>query len=1432
MLKKPAQFLILKPFILVFLIASAIFLLPVLSAQAQEASTPVGFSIEDFKIISQTDREVTAQYTLINNEAQYFGGLYSEIILLREAVPQKQVSFEEYLENLSAAMAEKLRQNPPPEGVTYSLAAVHQISDFQINPERFSLEPKAKLTKTFTYQVPSQINEGKYLLNINIYNQSSDLLTSSFIDLGELKGGNQFLKINSIQVLKEGKFLGPQEGPTFEKDEPIQIRIEVFNPQNQLVKAKPKIVIYQRNQNPQPVTSYEKEFFDFQPNSSTNLTLIINSPEKPTVYVGALRFYDDKNQLISETAPFRWIIAGESAEILSLEFDKDFYSRNQEAKIKAVLVGPADNNPLNLGRDTELINPSVVFTLYDGRNKICGSQTEKLEKLSGSETIKTTVQIQKKCVNPKLTAQILNEQGEIIQERTTEIKTSLQSKLINLLPWIVISLLILLLLVVLIKKMSKKETPLALIVFLAIFGLITAFGVFSSAALVQAACPTYPSGWSPYRIAGSICSDNLVRVKNNITGEIRRMDCHKDLSCPDYYSCQGTGGACLPVTGQYCPAELNTSSCQVCRTAFGENYTLTASVNISNTTVSGNSLTVTGGYSSTLTGCSNIGISSGQLWLEVDGVIKSIQNVPGNQTSISGSYSLSASNLSAGDHNIKVVFEAYAANCDGAATVYATKTITVSPPSYPLTITKAGTGSGTVTSAPAGINCGSDCSENYTSGTSVSLTATPAAGSVFGSWSGDCSDTGQVTMNASKTCTATFNLPPPPPPPPGTYPLTITKAGTGSGTVTSAPAGINCGSDCSENYTSGTSVSLTATPAAGSVFGGWSGDCSDTGRVTMNASKTCTATFNLLPPPPPPSFCTSISNATVCPGDDTGTAPSTLVSWCSSPEGSDPKCEYTCKSGYTFKVVWNDSMGRFENVCVLIPSPTLFVSLSADPPSGTAPLNGVDLTAVVSGTAAGDIRYRFDCNSDYIYERDVTRRTESFTAVDLCDYSSVRTHLANVEVTRGGTLTYGTVEIPVSPVVNQAPVAVATVSKDGSSYSDSITVTQGVATSIYLSANHSNSGVINNGSSDPNGWTDATNGVQPSPGKCEWNRDLNQGAPTFELPVIDIPASPSACNISLGNLTFNDSPGTYTYQVLRITDKPGLQSNVDTISVTVQAASEITCSRCSTNNKYAWAQWTSGPDGVCDTADECYVINPACLIYTCDCSCTAGSDTTWDPSCVSSCTGAPPTAPSNLSASAASCSQINLSWTDNSNNETGFKIERKTGAGGSWSQIATVGANVTTYPSTGLSENTTYYYRVRAYNADGDSDYSNEPYATTPLCPPDFSLSALPSYNRIDRNDQTGKSYTITVNSISGFSSLVNLSVSGLPAGATAIFVPSAVTPPANGSINSILTIKTNNTPIGSYTLTVNGTAGPKTRQTTITLNVAITPWWREVIPW
>jgi parallel beta-helix repeat protein len=93
-----------------------------------------------------------------------------------------------------------------------------------------------------------------------------------------------------------------------------------------------------------------------------------------------------------------------------------------------------------------------------------------------------------------------------------------------------------------------------------------------------------------------------------------------------------------------------------------------------------------------------------------------------------------------------------------------------------------------------------------------------------------------------------------------------------------------------------------------------------------------------------------------------------------------------------------------------------------------------------------------------------------------------------------------------------------------------------------------------------------------------------------------------------------------------------------------------------------------------------------------------------------------PAVPTGLAAAAASTTQINLSWTDASSDETGFKVERSIN-GSTWTEIGTTGAGVATYQSTGLSAGTTYYFRVRATNVAGDSDYSNVDIAATQAAP-------------------------------------------------------------------------------------------------------------------
>src|SRR4051812_25916629 len=85
----------------------------------------------------------------------------------------------------------------------------------------------------------------------------------------------------------------------------------------------------------------------------------------------------------------------------------------------------------------------------------------------------------------------------------------------------------------------------------------------------------------------------------------------------------------------------------------------------------------------------------------------------------------------------------------------------------------------------------------------------------------------------------------------GPHAVTVTKAGTGSGTVTSSSGGIACGATCSADYRLSPQVTLTAAPDAGSSFAGWSGDCSGSSTcvVSASASRHVVATFTKNPPP-------------------------------------------------------------------------------------------------------------------------------------------------------------------------------------------------------------------------------------------------------------------------------------------------------------------------------------------------------------------------------------------------------------------------------------------------------------------------------------------------------------------------------------------------------------------------------------------------------
>jgi hypothetical protein len=232
-------------------------------------------------------------------------------------------------------------------------------------------------------------------------------------------------------------------------------------------------------------------------------------------------------------------------------------------------------------------------------------------------------------------------------------------------------------------------------------------------------------------------------------------------------------------------------------------------------------------------------------------------------------------------------------------------TIGTLAPDYTLTVTKRGTGTGTVSTSPAGIDCGTDCKEKYAKDTLVTLTAEPDPNSSFTGWTGACIGTSltcEVKMSANKTVRANFV----------SCTLTVSKKGTGTGTVSSSPGGIDCGADCKEKYAKDTLVTLTASPEPNSVFAGWSGAYTGTSltcQVKMGANRTVTSKF--VPYVSPALTINGVKSSTKKQGESFSfkgsnyTSQSTVTRHMLQPDGSEITLTPTLSASSSGTISWS-----------------------------------------------------------------------------------------------------------------------------------------------------------------------------------------------------------------------------------------------------------------------------------------------------------------------------------------------------------------------------------------------------------------------------------------------------------------------------------------------------------------------------------------------
>jgi 6-phosphogluconolactonase (cycloisomerase 2 family) len=221
-----------------------------------------------------------------------------------------------------------------------------------------------------------------------------------------------------------------------------------------------------------------------------------------------------------------------------------------------------------------------------------------------------------------------------------------------------------------------------------------------------------------------------------------------------------------------------------------------------------------------------------------------------------GTYTVALTVTDAAACSTSLVFTGQTVSCNGSSRAQLSRQVRI-PAGVRLNVVSAGTGAGEVTSTPAGIACPETCSYAYEAGAQVALSAGANAGSRFLGWQGaGCSGTGacQVTVGSEATVTASFEKLPV---------LSVSLAGSGSGSLASSPAGIACPGTCAYAFEPGIRVVLTPTAGVGSVFLGWeSSGCSGTGacQVTVGSDMALVADFGVLPatpleslPGPPPS---------------------------------------------------------------------------------------------------------------------------------------------------------------------------------------------------------------------------------------------------------------------------------------------------------------------------------------------------------------------------------------------------------------------------------------------------------------------------------------------------------------------------------------------------------------------------------------------------
>ncbi|MDI6883500.1 MAG: hypothetical protein QMC93_03545 [Patescibacteria group bacterium] len=275
-----------------------------------------------------------------------------------------------------------------------------EMIDEKIGKEIFSLSAGEKVTKSFTYSLPSNLPKGNFKFRVQLATSRGEEM--GWIDkVIEIGGEGKFLTLDNYWIVKDSQDLSPGGGVYYQPGEIPEIRFDVTNNSGFTIIAFSKVITYKRNVG-QFLNEIEKEGLILQPAAKQTIKTVLPQLDKPETYLSEVRLYDSNTkEPVSNSIYFRWIISGEEdAEILFVNLDKDSYHVGEEAKVQIQFTGPAHF-------EMEGGEGIIEVKLLNQEEKLVGEEKKAIKLEVGQVTI--NVPVKENTDNPKVVAQIVKE---------------------------------------------------------------------------------------------------------------------------------------------------------------------------------------------------------------------------------------------------------------------------------------------------------------------------------------------------------------------------------------------------------------------------------------------------------------------------------------------------------------------------------------------------------------------------------------------------------------------------------------------------------------------------------------------------------------------------------------------------------------------------------------------------------------------------------------------------------------------------------------------------------------------------------------------------------------------------------------------------------------------------------------------------------------